>query len=113
LVGAGLSCLAHAGLPPALTDRKSRVGRGLRTLFDGRVNADLSALNDQEQERTLMIVLVAAIWAAVLPWLAGVGVVPGVVLSMIALCFPLVFMTTAPAGRIGRSASSLRRKVGG
>jgi gamma-F420-2:alpha-L-glutamate ligase len=77
------------------------------------VNADLSALDDQEQERTLMIVLVAAIWAAVLPWLAGAAVVPSAVLSVLALCFPLLFMTTAPAGRIGRSASSLLRKAGG
>ncbi|MFK4872872.1 RimK family alpha-L-glutamate ligase [Novosphingobium sp. ZW T3_23] len=113
MVGAGLGCLAHASLPPMLVDRKSRVGRGLRTLFDGRVNADLSALNDQEQERTLMIVLVAAIWAAVLPWLAGAAVVPSAVLSVLALCFPLLFMMTAPAGRIGRSASSLVRKAGG
>jgi gamma-F420-2:alpha-L-glutamate ligase len=113
MVGAGLGCLAHASLPPMLVDRKSRVGTGLRTLFDGRVNADLSALNDTEQERTLMIVLVAAIWAAVLPWLAGADVVPGAVLSVIALCFPVLFMTTAPTGRFGRSASSLRRRTGG
>ncbi|WP_395396126.1 RimK family alpha-L-glutamate ligase [Novosphingobium sp. BL-8A] len=112
MVGAGASCLAHATLPPFLVDRRSRVSIGLHTLFEGRVDADLSALNDNEQERTLLIVLVAAIWGAVLPWLAGADSLPSALLSVIALCFPVLFLLTAPSGRIGRSASHLRRRSG-
>lgn len=111
MIAAGVNCLAHAAIPAPLVDRKSRTSLGLRTLFEGRVRTDLSALDDLEQERTLLVVLGVAIWAAVLPWLAGAEAALSGLLSVIALSFPMLFLFTAPAGRFGKPASQLRRKM--
>ncbi|WP_374297523.1 RimK family alpha-L-glutamate ligase [Sphingomonas sp.] len=107
MVAAGIVALAHAVLPASLTDRKGRVSLGLHTLFDGRVQANLASLDDAEQERTLLVVLGVAIWAAILPWLAGAEAMPGGCLTALALAFPLLFLLSAPAGRVGKSMSSL------
>lgn len=107
MIAAGVAALAHALTPASLTDPKGRVSLGLRTLFDGRVRTDLASLDDAEQERTLLVVLGAAIWAAILPWLAGAAAMPAGFLSALALAFPLLFLLTAPAGRVGKSMSSL------
>ena len=107
MIAAGISALVHALLPTPLIDRKGPVSLGLRTLFEGRVRTSLSSLDDAEQERTLLVVLGAAIWAAILPWLAGAEAMPSGFLSALALAFPLLFLLTAPAGRVGKSMSSL------
>jgi gamma-F420-2:alpha-L-glutamate ligase len=62
-----MSCLGQALAPALLVDARSRTGLGLRALFEGRSRTDLSALDDSEQERTLIVVLALAIWAAILP----------------------------------------------
>lgn len=113
MVAAGLSCLAHAAVPASFIDRKSRTSLGLLTLFEGRVRTNLSAFDDTEQERTLLVVLGVAIWAAVLPWLAGAEAMLSGFLSVLALSFPLLFLLTAPAGRVGKSVSSLLKGGGG
>lgn len=107
MMAAGLRAVAHGAMPAALADGKSHIGLGLRSLFEGRVRTDLSGLDDAEQERTLLVVLGVAVWAAILPWLAGTDAMLSSLLSVLALIFPIVFLLTAPAGRIGRSMSSL------
>ena len=107
MIGAGLTSLAHAAAPPVLVDAKSRTSLGLRTLFEGHVRTNLAAFDDSEQERTLIVVLAVSIWAAVLPWLAGAGAMVSGFLSVLALAYPLIFLLTAPSGRIRKSASSL------
>lgn len=102
MVMAGLGCLIQGSFPRALVDRRSPTGVGLRSLFEGRAKVDLSGLNDRAQERTLLIVLAVAIWAAVLPWLAGAEAVISGMLSVLALTFPALFLLTSPAGRFGR-----------
>ncbi|WP_404480379.1 RimK family alpha-L-glutamate ligase [Novosphingobium sp. BL-52-GroH] len=110
MVAAGLGALAQASFPRMLVDRRSPVGVGLRSLFEGRVASELTGLDDRAQERTLMVVLAVAIWAAVLPWLAGAEPVVSGALSFFALSFPVLFLLTAPAGRFGKSRL---RKGGG
>lgn len=112
LIGAGLGCLGHAVAPSLLVDARSRTGLGLRALFEGRTPVDLGGLDGSEQERTLIIVLATAIWAAILPWLAGAGAMAGGILSLLALGFPLLFMLTAPAGRIRRPRPGRARGEG-
>jgi gamma-F420-2:alpha-L-glutamate ligase len=109
LIGAGLRSLGQAIAPPFLTDSQSRTARGLRALFEGRLAANLTGLDDREQERTLIIVLAVAIWAAILPWLAGAHSIVSGAISLIALSFPLLFLLTAPAGRIRKSLSGFAR----
>ncbi len=107
MVAAGLGSIVHALLPGPLIDRKSRISLGLHTLFEGRVRTNLTSLDEAEQERTLLVVLGVAIWAAILPWLAGAEAMVSGFLSVLALAFPLLFLLTAPAGRVGKSVSSL------
>lgn len=107
LIAAGLASVAHAATPRLLIDDKSRTSIGLRTLFEGRVRTDLAAFDDSEQERTLVVILAVSIWAAVLPWLAGADALISGTLSVMALGYPILFLLTAPIGRIRRSASSL------
>ncbi|OHT18594.1 ATP-grasp domain-containing protein [Edaphosphingomonas haloaromaticamans] len=107
MIAAGLGSIVHALLPGPLIDRKGRISLGLQTLFEGRVRTNLSSLDDAEQERTLLVVLGVAIWAAILPWLAGAEAMLSGFLSVLALAFPLLFLLTAPAGRVGKSVSSL------
>ncbi|MCW2404632.1 gamma-F420-2:alpha-L-glutamate ligase [Sphingobium sp. B1D7B] len=107
LFRASLSCLGQALAPSLLTDPKNGTRLSLRALFEGRARTNLSALDDSEQERTLIVVLALASWAAVLPWIAGAGVMASGFLSLIALCFPLLYLLTAPSGRLGRSLSAL------
>lgn len=112
MLATGISCLVQASFPRPLVDRRSPTGVGLRSLFEGRIKTDLADLNDRAQERTLMIVLGVALWAAVLPWLvAGEKVISGT-LSLLALCFPVLFLLTAPAGRF-RGGAARRRKGSG
>lgn len=106
-VAAGLTCLTHAALPRPFADRKSHTSVALRALFDGRAPRGHSPVDDSDQEGTLLIVIAAAIWAAIIPWLAGAEAMPGGVLSLVALLFPVVFLFTAPSGRAGRSISAL------
>lgn len=106
MIAAGVACLIHAAMPPALIDEKSRTSLGLRTLFEGRVRTDMTAFDDSEQERTLVVILAVSIWAAVLPWLAGAHAMISGALSVIALLFPILFLLTAPARRIRKSSSS-------
>lgn len=106
LIGAGVSALGQAAAPPFMVDRKGRTARGLRALFENRLSANLADLDDREQERTLIVVLAVAIWAAMLPWLAGADPVVSGALSLLALSFPLLFLLTSPAGRLRRSRST-------
>lgn len=110
LTKAGLTCMAHAMLPRVFVDEKSRVSLGLRTLFEGRVRTNLAAFDDTEQERTLVTILAVSIWAAVLPWLANANAVASGALSVLALSFPMLFLLTAPAGRVRKSLSSLLKE---
>lgn len=112
LIAAGLGSVAQGTLPAPLVDRRSPTAVGLRSLFEGRVKADLAGLNDSAQERALMVVLGIAIWTAVLPWLAGAEPVVGGALSVMALAFPVLYLLTAPAGRFGKAAAR-RRGAGG
>ncbi|WP_439570922.1 ATP-grasp domain-containing protein [Sphingomonas sp.] len=105
---AGLVSLLHALLPSGIVDGKGRVGAGLRTLFEGR-RFDQSRLNVLEEERVLFVSLAVSIWAAILPWLAGAPAAFAGMISLIALCFPLLFLFTAPAGRAGLSIDRRRR----
>jgi gamma-F420-2:alpha-L-glutamate ligase len=109
LFGASMNCLGQALAPALLVDARSRTGLGLRALFEGRSRTDLSALDDSEQERTLIVVLALAIWAAILPWIADAGAMASGFLSLMALCFPLLYALTAPTGRVGRSVSALAK----
>lgn len=112
MVAAGFASLVHAHVPAPLIDKKSRISIGLRTLFEGRVQTNLLIMEDAEQERTLLMVLGVAIWGAILPWLAGAEAMLSGFLSALALAFPLVFLLTTPAGRIGKSMSSRLRANG-
>ena len=107
LIATGLRCVGHAIAPPMIADRRSRTGFGLRDLFERRTSVRFGGLEDREDERTLLVVLIVAIWAAVLPWLAGADASVSAALSLIALSFPLLFLITAPAGRLGRSISTI------
>lgn len=109
LISAGINCLGHAFGPALLLDPRSRIARGLGVLYEGRAPVNFAALDDGEQERTLIVVLAAAIWAAILPWLAGAGSMASGALSLVALSFPLLFLTTAPSGRIRRSLRTRSR----
>lgn len=108
---AGIGCWVQGSFPRPLVDRRSPTGIGLRSLFEGRMKTDLTDLNDRAQERTFMVVLGVALWAAMLPWLAGAHAVLSGVLSVLALCFPVLFLLTAPAGRLTGGAA--RRRKGG
>lgn len=110
LIATGLSCLGHALAPPLLSDPRSRIATGVRALHEGRAPVDFAAMGDREQELTLITVLAAAIWAAALPWLAGAGAMASGALSLVALSFPLLFLATAPSGRVRKS---LRAKTAG
>ena len=112
MIAAGLGCLGHASIPASLVDRKSRTSLSLRALFEGRLRSNPAAFDDLEQERTLVVILAVAIWAAALPWLAGAEALLAGTLSCLALLFPLLFILTAPAGRIGKSVSSLLKGSG-
>jgi gamma-F420-2:alpha-L-glutamate ligase len=109
MIASGIAALMQASFPAPLVDRRSRTGLGLRSLFEGRSASELSVHDERAQERTLLIVLGVAIWAAVLPWLAGAEPVLSGVVTLLALGFPVLFMLTAPAGRFGRKR---RRKSG-
>ncbi|EJL29272.1 RimK family alpha-L-glutamate ligase [Novosphingobium sp. AP12] len=109
MIAAGIGALVQASFPPVLVDRRSPTGVGLRSLFEGRMASELADLDDRAQERTLLVVLTVALWAAVLPWLAGAEAIVGGVLSILALSFPVLFLLTAPAGRFGK----VRRRKGG
>jgi gamma-F420-2:alpha-L-glutamate ligase len=104
--------MVQGSFPRPLVDRRSPTGIGLRSLFEGRMKTDLTDLNDRAQERTFLIVLAVGLWAAVLPWLAGAQPVLSGVLSVLALCFPVLFLLTAPAGRL-TGGGARRRKGGG
>jgi gamma-F420-2:alpha-L-glutamate ligase len=110
MIATGIGALAQASLPRPLVDRRSPTGIGLRSLFEGRMASELSDLDDRAQERTLLVVLAVALWAAVLPWLAGAEAIVGGVLSVLAMSFPVLFLLTAPSGRFGKAR---RRKGGG
>jgi gamma-F420-2:alpha-L-glutamate ligase len=110
MIAAGIGALVQASFPRLLVDRRSPTGIGLRSLFEGRMASELADLDDRAQERTLLVVLAVALWAAVLPWLAGAEAIVGGVLSLLALSFPVLFLLTAPAGRFGKAR---RRKGGG
>ena len=112
MLAAGAGCLAQGAFPRPLVDRRSPTGIGLRSLFTGRAKVDLTGTNDRAQERTLLVVLAAAIWAAVLPWLAGVEPSLSGVLSALSLAFPVLFLLTTPAGRLSGRASRRRRSKG-
>jgi gamma-F420-2:alpha-L-glutamate ligase len=108
MVAAGIGALIQASFPRMLVDHRSPVGVGLRSLFEGRVASELNRLDDRAQERTFLTVLAVALWAAVLPWIAGAEAVVSGALSLMALSFPVLFLLTAPAGRFGKA----RRKRG-
>lgn len=110
MITTGAACLAHAVLPSFFVDYRGRTGHDLRTLLEGNAPGPIPALDDSEQERALITVLAVSIWAAILPWLAGTEEAIAGVLSLIALLFPVVFLLTAPAGRIG-SATLFRLKT--
>lgn len=110
LIGAGFACLGVAVALPFLRDDKSRTGLALRALFEGRAAANRAALDEREQEQTLIIVLAVAIWAAILPWLAGTGAMASGALSLIALSFPLLFLLTEPSGRMRKA---IPKRIGG
>ncbi|EZP84292.1 Alpha-L-glutamate ligase [Novosphingobium resinovorum] len=112
MVAAGIGCLVQGSFPQPLVDRRSPTGIGLRSLFEGRAKVDLTGLNDRAHERTLMVVLAVAIWAAVMPWLAGAEAVVSGVLSVLALIFPVLFLLTSPAGRFGAGSARRRRNNG-
>ena len=107
LAAAGLSCLAHAALPHPLMDEKSPTSAALRTLFEGRFAGGHARLGDSEQEGVLLVVIGVAIWAAIIPWLAGADAMLGGFLSVIALLFPPLLLFTAPSGRARKSVSAL------
>lgn len=107
LIAAGVNCLAHGGAPALLVDAKSRTGLGLRALFEGRTSASLSGLDNGDQERTLIQILALAILTALVPWFTGAHAAFSGALSLIALSFPLLFLLTAPAGRVRKSVSAL------
>jgi gamma-F420-2:alpha-L-glutamate ligase len=108
LVGAGLLSLVHAFLPAGLSPTRGRVVNGLRTLFAGRIEAAPAGFDDAEQERTLILILAVAIWAAVLPWLAGAAPAISGTLSILALTYPILYLLTAPSGRIRKRAGMQR-----
>ncbi|WP_203311487.1 MULTISPECIES: ATP-grasp domain-containing protein [Sphingomonas] len=102
LIGAGLSALGHATLPRILIDRRGGRGRLLRGLYEDRAVPVQQLLEQDEQERTLISVLAVAVWAAIMPWLAGAESMISGMLSLVALLFPATFLLTAPAGRARR-----------
>jgi len=111
MMAAGFTSLAHAAMPPAFVDKKSPTSLSLRALFEGRLRTSLTAFDDAEQERTLITVLAVSIWASVLPWLAGAEAMLSGFLSVIALAYPVLFLLTAPSGRIRRSIRSRLKGV--
>ncbi|MDR7154754.1 gamma-F420-2:alpha-L-glutamate ligase [Sphingobium xenophagum] len=100
LVAAGVTSLALSILPTFLTDGKSRTNVGLKTLFEGKAHTNASFFDDSEQERALIVTLIVSIWAAALPWLVGGHAAISGTISVISLLFPIIFLITAPSGRI-------------
>ena len=62
----------------------------------------LAVATDIDQEQIFLTVLGVSIWAAVLPWLAGGEPVFAGALSLIALCFPAVFLFTRRTSKTTR-----------
>lgn len=106
MIAAGFGCLTDAAMPALLVDGRSRIRRSLMTLFEGRARTELSAIDDNEQERTLLVILAASIWAAILPWLAGAEPSLGGSLSVLSLAYLVMFLLTTPSGRVLRSGRS-------
>jgi gamma-F420-2:alpha-L-glutamate ligase len=99
LIAAGLSCLSYAALPRMLRDHRSGSASALQALFDGRLPGAVPASMHADQETAFLIVIGVAIWAALVPWLAGAGPAAAGTLSLVAMMFPLIVMLTAPVRR--------------
>jgi gamma-F420-2:alpha-L-glutamate ligase len=100
LAGASLSCLALSLVPRRISSKHSAVRRRLEALRANALGTPRRVLDEIEQEHTLVVLLAVAIWAAVLPWLAGVGPLVAGPLSLMAIAFPALFLLT---GRFPKS----------
>jgi gamma-F420-2:alpha-L-glutamate ligase len=107
LVGAGISCLATSLVPESVAGKHSAVNRRLHMLRAHAVGTPLSEITRLEQERIFITLLVVAIWAAVLPWLADAEPLFAGILSLMAMAFPLIFLLTS---RTGGSSSQKSQK---
>lgn len=102
LVGAGMGSVLSSLVPGPRTAPHSPVARRLEALRADAKGLPQSVETDIDQEQTLLTVLGVSIWAAILPWLAGGEPVFAGALSLIALCFPVVFLFTRRKGKPAR-----------
>jgi gamma-F420-2:alpha-L-glutamate ligase len=109
MIGSGISSIAHSVTPDFLIDRNSPANLSLQAMFGGRATTELARFTEIETERALIVTLIVSVWAAVLPWLAGAETYISVILSIIACLFPVSFLLTAPARRIGWPTVSERK----
>lgn len=98
LIASGLNALAHALLPDVVVDRSGAAGRRLRALYEGATVPVQRILGEAEQERVLVVALAVAIWAAVLPWLAGAPPWVSGILSLLAMLFPAILAAQTRRG---------------
>ena len=94
LIGAGMASLFTSLAPSNRVEKHSLVANHLEQLRADARGMPLTLGADIEQEQALLTLLAVSIWAAVLPWLAGAEPVFAGALSLIALCFPAVFLLT-------------------
>jgi gamma-F420-2:alpha-L-glutamate ligase len=94
LVGAGVASLFTSLAPSDRVERHSVVASRLEHLRADARGVPIAANADVEQEQALLTLLAVSIWAAILPWLVGSEPLFAGSLSLLALCFPAVFLLT-------------------
>src|SRR5690606_13598488 len=92
LVGSGLAALASSFAPSARGARHSLVANHLEHLHADARGVSRKPGADIEQEQIFLSLLAVSIWAAAIPWLAGGTPIFAGALSLLALCFPVVFL---------------------
>jgi gamma-F420-2:alpha-L-glutamate ligase len=90
LLSAGMACMAAASLPHRTAGRTAARLDALRAERLER----LDLYESRDEEDTLLILVGVALWAAVLPWLAGAAPLMAGAISLLALTFPLVLLMT-------------------
>src|SRR5690606_1333152 len=106
LIAAGLTCLSQAASPRILRDQRSGSATALQSLFSDKLPGKVPALMQAEQETAFLVIIGVAIWAALVPWLAGAEATAAGMLSLLALMFPIIVMLTTPASPNKRAAGS-------
>jgi len=106
LLKAGLSSLVHSGSPHMAKDEQRGSGALIEELYRDRQLPLTAQVIRSEQEAAFLTVMGCAIWAALIPWLAGASIPFAAVLSLLALSFPIAFLLTSPSGKPSRAPQS-------